>query len=708
MRYPKLLIPIFVTAALAIQASVVAGESKNDSSGSSLWLDYRALTPDLQKEWSESAQRIYCPGTSEILLNARNELKTAIEGFVESRVIISKSSDGEGMIMLGTLAQLKELMPKNLVDTANALKDVGYLMESVIHEGKKNTFIVSKNEAGVLYGTFHFIRLMQTGTPANPLRITSEPAVQMRMLNHWDNLNGSIERGYGGRSLWKWDELPDQTDPRYREYARFCASIGINGVVLNNVNADPRILRPDYLEKVAVLAREFRAWGIRTYLSANFAAPMHPSDTPDRMKHWGGIGNLDTADPLDPAVQEWWKKKATEIYRLIPDFGGFLVKADSEGMVGPRVYERTHLEGANMLADALAPHGGTLIWRAFVYGSSEDRALDAYLEFKPYDGEFRDNVFIQVKNGPLDFQPREPFTPLFGSMPQTHLALELQVAKEYLGHATTLAFLGSKWSEILGSDTYAKGSGSTVAKVIDGSLYGQKKTCIAGVANTGDGDEWCGSVFNQANWYAYGRLAWNPRLSADEIAEEWIKMTFECDLPTSMVIKSMMMGSYDAYVNYTMPLGLNFLVAMSDHYKPLPESRKKYHKADEGGIGFDRTSRGSNYVGQYHPELRDIFDDPAKTPLNYLLWFHHLPWNTKLSTERTLWEELVFRYDRGVSDVDEMAETWKTLEGKIAPDRHASVMSKLIQEKQFARMWRDKCINYFSEFAKPEEASSGD
>ena len=516
MRYPKFVVPLLLTA---VQAFAVAGETKDDSSNSSLWLHYGAITPelrndpknerkqDLKQGWSELAQGIYCPGSSEILLNARNELKAAIEGIVASEVMISKSSDGDGMIMLGTLAQLKEVIPNKLVDKANALKDEGYFMQSVIDEGKKNIFIVSKDEAGVLYGTFHFIRLMQTGMPVTPISVSSEPAVEMRMLNHWDNLNGSIEQGFAGRSLWKWDELPDQIDPRYRQYARLCASIGINGVVLNSVNADPRILRSDYLEKVVVLAREFRAWGIHTYLSANFAAPMHPSDTPDRMKHWGGIGNLETADPLDPAVQQWWRDEATEIYRLIPDFGGFLVKADSEGMVGPRVYQRTHPQGANMLADALAPHGGTLIWRAFVYGSNKDRALDAYLEFKPFDGAFRDQVFIQVKNGPLDFQPREPFTPLFGSMPQTHLALELQLTKEYLGQATTLAFLGPKWAEIFASDTYAKGRGSTVAKVIDGSLHGQKKTCIAGVANTGDGDEWCGSIFNQANWYAYGRLA---------------------------------------------------------------------------------------------------------------------------------------------------------------------------------------------------------
>jgi len=694
----RLSLPLLVLAGLVFLACAATSSASESPSGSPLWLNYQALTPDMQKEWSAVVQRVYCPGSSAILLNARNELLAATEQLAGRKVSISEALDGDGLVVLGTLTQLKALLSKRLVEKGEALKDEGYVIERALVGEKETTVILSKDEAGVLYGTFHLIRLMQTGMPADPLSLSSEPAIQLRMHNHWDNLDGSIERGYGGKSLWKWDELPGQVNRQCHDYARFCASIGINGVVLNNVNADPRILRQDYLVKVAALADLFRTWGIRTYLSANFAAPMRPSDAGRGGKRLRGIGDLDTADPLDPAVAAWWKAKADEIYTLIPDFGGFLVKADSEGMPGPRTYNRSHAEGANMLADVLAPHGGTLIWRAFVYGRSKDRAMDAYHEFKPLDGQFRDNVFIQVKNGPLDFQPREPFTPLFGAMPDTDLSLELQIAKEYLGHATTLAYLGPMWTEILGSDTYAKGTGSMIAKVIDGSLFGREKSCIAGVANTGDGPEWCGSIFNQANWYAYGRLAWNPRLSAEEIAGEWTAMTFQCDPDTHATIRKMMMGSYQACADYTMPLGLNLLVAMSDHYTPSPGERMSFHKADAKGLGFDRTKNGSNYVGQYHPELQSIFNDPEKTPLNLLLWFHHVPWDAKLSTRRTLWEELVFRYDRGVEYVEQMVKIWETLEGKVAPEIHASVRKKLLEEQQLARTWRVECILYFSGF----------
>ena len=674
---------------------------RKESNASSLWLDYQPIAPARRSECSAVVKLVCCPGQSPILLHARDELVDAANHLLDVKVPTVDSISGDGTVLIGTPGQLKDFLPEETARKAAALKPGGYLIKSANIDGRRTTIIVSPDDAGVLYGTFHFIRLMQTGAPVTSLDLVSEPAISIRMLNHWDNLNGSIERGYAGRSLWKWDELPGEVNNRCHQYARYCASIGINAVALNNVNADPRILRADYLSKVAALADVFRTWGIRTYLSANFAAPMHPSATPEKMKNWGGIGNLDTADPLDPAVREWWKRKTAEIYALIPDFGGFLVKADSEGMKGPKTYGRTHVEGATMLADALAPHGGTLIWRAFVYGHSKDRAMDAYNEFTPFDGKFRDNVFIQVKNGPLDFQPHEAFNPLFGSMPHTLLAMELQVTKEYLGRATTLAYLGPMWSRILGSDTYAKGPGSTIAKVIDGSLHGQKTSCIAGVANTGDGPEWCGSIFNQANWYAFGRLAWDPSLSPETIADEWIDMTLHSDPDTRLVIRKMMMGSYDAMVDYKTPLGLNFLVAQGDHYTPDPANRKSYHMADATGLGFDRTKKGSNYAGQYHPPLSDIFNDPDKTPMDLLLWFHHVPWDAKLSTGRTLWQELQFRYNGGVEAVDRMEDTWKTLEGKVDPAIHASVMKRLQAEQKFSRLWRDHCLNYFASFANP-------
>jgi alpha-glucuronidase len=688
---------------LAVILAMPMGLRANDAPARSpLWLNDHALPPASGKEWSGVVGKVYCPGSSDILSNARNELVSASSKLTQQKVAATDSVTDDGTVLLGTHAQLQQTIPAALADRAMALKNGGYLIESAAIDGKECTVIVAKDEPGVLYGVFHFLRLMRTSKPAASLRISSEPAIDLRMLNHWDNMNGDIERGYGGNSLWKWDELPGLVNPQCHEYARFCASLGINGVVLNNVNANPIILRSDYLAKVAALAAVFRTWGIRTYLSVNFCSPIHPDGAPGKPKRWRGVGNLHSADPLDPAVRAWWTDKAAEIHKLIPDFGGFLVKADSEGMPGPEYYKRTHLDGANMLADALAPIGGTLIWRAFVYGRSEDRAMDAYNEFKPLDGKFRDNAFLQVKNGPLDFQPREPFTPLFGAMPNTDLSLELQIAKEYLGHATTLAYLGPKWTEVLSADTHAKGKGSTIAKVIDGSLHGRKKTCIAGVANTGDGPEWCGSVFNQANWYAFGCLAWDPQLGAEEIADEWIRMTFACDAPTRAAILKMMMGSHEALVDYSMPLGLNFLSAYACHYAPSPETRGYFHKADAKGIGFERTERGSNYVGQYHPGLRDIFNDRDKTPLEYLLWFHHVPWDARLSTGRTLWEELEFRYNRGVSSVDQMVDTWQSLEGKVAPDIHASVTKKLQEEKAFARQWRDACLRYFSALAKSE------
>lgn len=698
---------LLIICCISIRIYANETELKKTSSKpySMLWLNYKPSNQNLHKDYAAVVRRVYCPGNSPILLNARDELVTAASKLTGSNAALTESVDRDGIVLVGTLKELGNYLPDNLVDKASGLKDQGYVIKSLSIKGKKCTIITSKDSSGVLYGVFGFVRLMQTGKPIDSLSLSEEPDVNLRMLNHWDNLhNRYVTRGYAGLSLWNWDSLAYQEDQRHSDYARLCASIGINGVVLNNVNADSRILRQDYLEKVRALADIFRNWGIRTYLSASFIAPTRPSDNPKGFRR-GGIGDLDTADPLNPEVRQWWKNKAKQIYTMIPDFGGFLVKADSEGMPGPRDYNRTHADGANMLADALKPYGGVLIWRAFVYQIGKDRAMDAFNEFKKFDGQFRDNVFIQVKNGPLDFQPREPFTPLFGAMPNTHLGMELQITKEYLGQRTTLAYLGTMWSEILNSDTYVKGKGSTVAKVIDGSLHKQNRTCIAGVANTGDNSDWCGHVFNQANWYAFGRLAWNLRLSPDTIAEEWIKMTFQSDPETNAVIRKMMMGSYDAYVDYTMPLGLNFLASMAHHYMPNPKGRTYYHRADSNGLGFDRTSQGSNYVSQYHPELQAIFNDPDKIPLKYLLWFHHIQWDKKISTGRTLWEELNFRYNGGVEYVDKMAEIWETLKGKIDPAIHKSVMSKLNAEKEFARKWRDECLEYFSGFTVAESSN---
>jgi alpha-glucuronidase len=469
--------------------------------------------------------------------------------------------------------------------------------------------IAANTDIGVLYGAFHFLRLLQTNQRIDTLGISDRPRIQHRILNHWDNLDGSVERGYAGRSLWDWYTLPGYKSPRYTDYARANASIGINGTVLTNVNANATSLTADYLKKVAALADVFRPYGIRVYLTARFSAPIE-------------IGGLKTADPLAPEVKAWWAAKVAEIYKVIPDFGGLLVKANSEGQPGPQDYKRTHADGANMLAEALERYGGIVMWRAFVYAENpkEDRHTQAYKEFQPLDGTFRPNVLVQVKNGPIDFQPREPFSPLFGAMPKTPLMLELQITKEYLGFATHLSYLAPLFEEVLRADTYVKGEGSLVRQVIDGTMHGYAHTGIAGVANTGTDRNWCGSVLACANWHAFGRLAWNPSLTSSDIADEWLRMTFTNDTAFIAPVKSMMLASRQATVDYMTPLGLHHQMARGHHYGPGPwvtggpradQTSVYYNRADANGIGFDRTATGSNAVAQYAAPVRDRFANLA-------------------------------------------------------------------------------------------------
>ncbi len=573
------------------------------------------------------------------------------------------------------------------------------------------TLITANSAPAVLTGAFHFLRLLQTHQDIRGLDLLSRPRIRRRILAHWDNLDGSIERGYAGRSLWKWDELPAKLDPRYHDYARACASVGINGACLNNVNASAKSLTSGYLEKAAALADLFRPYGVRVYLSPVFSAPM-------------ALGGLTTSDPRDPAVAAWWRRKADEIYRLIPDFGGFQVKANSEGQPGPQDYGATHADGANMLADALAPHGGMVLWRAFVYATAidADRAKCAYGEFVPLDGKFRPNVLVQVKNGPIDFQPREPFHPLFGAMKGTPLALELQVTQEYLGQSVYLVYHGGMWREVLDSDTdgirpYANGigpavappggAGSTVAQVVDGSLYDRATSCIIGVANTGSDRNWCGHHFSQANWYAFGRLAWDHDLSAEAIADEWARMTWSNDPPVLDAIKTMMLGSWEACINTMTPLGLHHLMQEGHHYGPDPAfsaakrldwNNTYFHRADKEGLGFDRSSTGSNAVGQYHHPLREQFDDMDACPEKFLLWFHHVPWDHRLRSGNTLWEELQQRYDAGVASVERTRDIWQGLQAGIDPQRHAHVSQRLEQQLDNARLWRKVCVDYFGRF----------
>ncbi len=580
----------------------------------------------------------------------------------------------------------------------STLNDEGYLIKTTTVDGHKVIVIAGKTDAGVLYGAFAFLKLIQTRQSVASLDLTSSPRLKVRIMDHWDNLDGSIERGYAGASIWDWQKMPDWMDPRYTDYARAEASIGVNGVNVNNVGAQPEILTALYIRKLQALAAVFRPYHIRIYVSARFSAPIE-------------VGGLKTADPTDPAVAKWWKDKADELYAAIPDFGGFLVKANSEGQPGPGDYHRSHADGANVLADALKPHGGIVMWRAFIYSAenSQDRAMQAYTELHPLDGKFRDNVIVQAKNGAIDFQPREPFHPLFGAMPHTGMFLEVQLTREYLGLATSLAYLAPLYEEVLHADTYAKGPGSTVARVIDGSLFGNKLTGMAGVSNVGTDRDWSGSSFNQANWYAFGRLAWDPGASSRAIAEDWVKMTFTADPKFVGPVVDMMMASREAVVNYMTPLGLHHLMATGHHYGPGPwvSDLKRpewnpvyYHHADAAGLGFDRTPTGSNATSQYAPEVAAEFNDIHRIPEKFLLWFHHVPWTYKMKSGRALWDELVIHWDDGVAATAQAQQTWAAMQPYVDAERYAKTAAYLKIEHQEAQWWRDAMVAYFSTFSK--------
>jgi len=636
-------------------------------------------------------------GDSPTLRVARDELITGLTGLLGRAPALVPSASSTGTLIIGT-PTTSPLIASLPVSTAlRSVGNEGFVLRALAVKGQRVIVIAANRDIGVLYGAFHLLRLIQTNASLATLNVVSAPKIQLRMLDHWDNLDRTVERGYAGQSLWDWAALPNDISPRYRDYARANASIGINGAALTNVNANARVLTPEYLEKVAAIANVFRPYGIRVFLTARFSAPIE-------------LGRLETADPLDSGVRAWWKQKVDEIYRVVPDFGGFVVKANSEGQPGPQDYKRTHADGANMLADALAPHGGVVMWRAFVYSNEVpvDRVKQAYDEFHPLDGTFRENVFVQVKNGPLDFQPREPFHPLFGAMRKTPLMMEFQITKEYLGQDTHLVFLAPLFEEVLRADTWAKGKGSTVAKVIDGSLHGYTRTGIAGVSNIGSDRNWTGSQFNQANWYAFGRLAWDHDLSSSAIAEEWIRMTFTNAPRVVATLRSMLLSSRGAVVNYMTPLGLAHIMATGHHYGPGPWADagrpdwtpSYYHRADSLGLGFDRTATGSNAVAQYFPPVRDRYASRTTVPDSVLLWFHHVRWTERLSTGRTLWDELVHRYSAGVDSVRAMQREWRSVRSGIDSERFAEVDSFLSIQAREARWWRDAALSYFQTFSR--------
>ena len=686
---------------LAALAALIFSCSSAAEDGYDLWLREPALKGARADEVRRHMSVVVLPERrSPVLANAGEEFGRAAVRTLAQAISVETAPSRDGAVILGTPASSPHIARLSL--PLQSLGEEGYLIRSVIVGGHKATVIAASGDVGVLYGVFHFFRLVQSGQSLDDLDVSSRPHTKIRLLNHWDNLDQHVERGYAGQSIWNWHKLPGWVDPRYTDYARANASIGINGTVLTNVNANATSLTPAYIEKAKALAGVMRPYGIRVYLTARFSAPIE-------------LGGLKTADPLDPAVRAWWKAKADEIYAAIPDFGGFLVKANSEGQPGPQDYKRTHADGANMLAEAVGPHGGVVMWRAFVYSNETptDRAKQAFDEFVPLDGKFASNVLVQVKNGAIDFQPREPFHPLFGAMPKTPLMMEFQITKEYLGFSTHLAYLGPLFEEALDADTGVKGGKKgmrpTVAKVVDGELHGYKYTGMAGVANIGSDRNWSGSIFDQANWYVFGRLAWDPALSAREIAEEWVRLTFTSDPGFVKPVVDMMMGSREAVVDYMTPLGLAHLMGTGHHYGPAPWvndlgradwNPTYYHRADANGVGFDRGRKGSDAISQYAPEVAKQFGDVKKTPEQFLLWFHHLPWTHKVSSGRSLWDELVVRYTRGVESVAAMQGTWENMKAYVDTERFEQVRDYLAIQHEEAQWWRDACIAYFQSINK--------
>jgi alpha-glucuronidase len=665
--------------------------------GYRLWLRYQPVADERRlAEYRSGLTEIVAGPGSPALDAAKGELALGLSGLLGRPCRIAPATStaaASGAVLAGTPRQSPAIAALGLADDLAKAGADGFVVRRMSVAGNSLTVVVANRDVGVLHGAFALLRHLQTHRPLADLDILGIPRLPLRMLDHWDNLDRTVERGYAGASIWDWQKLPGIVSPQIEDYARANASIGINAVALTNVNADARVLTAEYLTKVAALATVLRRYGIVVYLTARFSAPIQ-------------IGGLGTADPLDADVVRWWRDKCREIYHHVPDFGGFLVKANSEGQPGPQDYGRTHADGANLLAHALAEAGGpgSVLWRAFVYRESgaEDRAKQAFNDLKPLDGKFHENVAIQIKNGPIDFQPREPFHPLFGAMPKTPALVEFQITQEYLGQGTHLAYLAPLYKETLDADTFAHGAGWQVAKVIRG---------MAGVANIGTDRNWCGHPFAAANWFAFGRLAWDPTLGASEIADDWLRMTFTNDQRFVAPARALMLASREAVVSYMAPLGLHHLMAKDHHHGPGPWVDAKdtgradwsavyYHRADAAGIGFDRSPTGSNAVAQYHPPWPEIFGDVSKCPEELLLWFHHVPWTYRMKSGRTLWDELGLRYQSGLESVRHMRATWDTLAAFIDPARFGDVKMLLAIQEQEARWWHDACLLYFQTFSK--------
>ncbi len=659
--------------------------------GYELWLRYRPETDaGLRADYgAHLAGGVVAPDRP-VIAAARAELVRALAA-------ILPDASGGGSIYLGTRADHAVIAASVTSAELAALGDEGFVLRTVSREGRPATVVTGSTDQGVLHGVFALLRHIQLGRPLARLSLSDAPRVRERIANHWDNpvrtaayRNESVERGYAGDSIFKWEELPGRIDPRLQDWARLLAAMGLNGVVVNNVNTAKRglegwrLLTPDYLPKLAALAGVLRPYGVRLYVSVNFFSPIL-------------IDRQPTADPLDPGVADWWRAKADEIYAAIPDFGGFLVKADSEGEPGPLKYGRSHADGANMIAHALAPHGGSVHWRAFVYDrTTGDRVTQAYQAFKPVDGQFAPNVFLQVKNGPLDFQVREPVSTLLGGMQRTNELLEVQVTQEYTGQDKHVCYLGPWWHEVLQFDTQARGPGATVSRLLQDRLNPGTRNGIVGVMNTGDARNWTGHPLAQANTYAFGRLAWNPDLSPAEIAREWAQLTFSRDPAVIETIARILLDSWPAYENYTAPLGLGHLTRRGDHFTPDPASRTDYHGADAQGVGLDRTmATGTGYTRQYAEPWRSRYEKLAECPEELLLFLHHVPYTYRLRNGSTVIQEIYDRHFAGLERVRGFQREWGTLAGRIDQERFADVRDRLAAQVGYAADWCRSINGYF-------------
>jgi alpha-glucuronidase len=670
------------------------------------WLQYDPADEQRRESYRRRCQHVYASDRSPELGAVRDELRRGIGGLVgrEPHLWQHPPRSTDGFLAVGTPDEMAVINDSVSVETVQSINDGGFYIRSVEWEGADCIIVTAPTDRGLVYGTFHLLRLMALREPIDDLAIIEEPANAERIIDHWDNpFRRSVERGYAGQSIFDWERLPDLRE-RYFDYARLLASIGINGIVLNNVNTRIpsrtsanasvaekegwQLLERNGLEKVAALATVFRRYGIRTYLSVNYAAPML-------------IGDLETADPLDPAVESWWERKADEVYDLIPDFGGFLVKADSEGQAGPYDYDRTHAEGANVLAHALEPHGGRVWWRAFVYSDHADRAVQAYETFESLDGEFHDNVTVQIKNGPIDFQPREPVSTLFSEMHDTNLGCELQITQEYTGQGVHACYLVPQWKEILEFDMYADGEGTPVKDVFANS----EGEGIAGVGLVGEDPNWTGHYLSQANLYGYGRLAWDPDLDTETITDEWVRQTFGDDLMVAETVGEILLDSWDALIDYeTGGLGLmhmmyNGSARLENHYDPSPEEWPGYHGATEDGIGVDRTTSGSGYAAQYPDPITEQYDSPESCPEELLLFFHHLPWTYELDNGTTIIQRLYDNCFAGVDAVRDLRERWHTLEGAVDEERYRHIAERFDEQVVQAERWRDTLVSFFYDYS---------